>query len=69
MTFSKMQMTSGCLVLRAAIVTKNTFNRDDKLRNHWQNLVTAFLQHLIDSHDGQESIGVELLPQTIEENG
>lgn len=63
-----MQMTSGCLVFRAAFVTRNTFDRDDKLRDHWQNLIATFLQHLVNSHDGQKSVGVELFSQAVKED-
>ena len=34
-----------------------------------EDLVSAFLEHFVDTHDGKESVGVELFAKTIEENG
>lgn len=47
----------------------STLDRDDQLRNNWQDLVSAFVQQIIGAQDSERSIGVELLSGTIKEDG
>jgi hypothetical protein len=46
-----------------------TFNGNDQLGNHRQDLVASLLQHFVHTHDAQEAVRVELFTDTIEENG
>ena len=46
-----------------------TLNRDDKLRNNGENLGTALLEHIEDTLNGQEAVGVDLLTDALKEDG
>ena len=46
-----------------------TFNGDDQLGNHRQDLVASLLQHFVHTHDAQEAVRVVLFTDTIKENG
>ena len=59
-------------MFNAAIININdlnlTLDRDDQLGNNWENLSTALLQHVKNTLNSQESVGVLLLTDTLEEN-
>ena len=68
-------MISGSRVFREAnkygVNSKDalTLDRDDQLGNNGQDLGTTLLEHVKDSLDRQESVGVLLLADTLEEDG
>jgi hypothetical protein len=46
-----------------------TFNGDDELRNDGEHFSTTLLEHIEDTLNGEETIWVLLLTDTLEENG
>lgn len=48
---------------------KSGLNWDDQLRDDGEDLSSALLKHVEDTLDGEESVGVDLLADTFEENG
>ena len=47
---------------------QSSLNWDNQLRNDWENLGTTFLEHVEDTLDSKESIWINLLSDTLEEN-
>jgi len=48
---------------------KGGFDRDDELRDDGEYLSSTLLEHVADSLDGKESVGVDLLTDAFEEDG
>ena len=56
-------------MLRAAeIRVEVTFDWDDELRNHWQDLVSSLVEQVVRAQQGEGSVWVEFLPSTVEED-
>ena len=56
-------------MFRAAEVRRDgTFDWDDELRNHWQDLVSSLVEQVVGAQQGEGSVWVEFLPSTVEED-
>jgi hypothetical protein len=69
-----METISGSRVFKATIIYLEisieifTLDRNNKLRDNWENLGTALLKHIKDSLNSQEAIGILFFSDALEKN-
>ena len=72
--FKVIAIISPSLVFKAAIrriqiQIKLTLDRYNELRNNWKHFRSSFFKHVEHSLDSQESVGILLLSDSLEEDG